>query len=124
MIHGKNLVIKLGNEAIAASNSCDVDYDVENIEVASNTTGIVKKYIPKRESWSMTVAGLLVVGTIEDVLAKIRSQRTATLTAQFTDGHVTYSGNVLIKKFKFSGKVGSLSKYSISFQGSEELTHL
>lgn len=118
MIHGKDLIIKLGNVIVACSDSCEVDFDTDMLEVSGMTDGTTKEYIPKRTSWSIQVSGLLNIGSMESFINKIRT----TLTAQFSDGTKTYQGTVFIKKLKFAGKVKSISKYSATFQGSGSIT--
>ena len=71
ILHGRNLIIKVGGVAIAAAKSCDINVQCEEIETASPSSGAWRTAIFGRKSWSVTtnqlvtslVRPLQIVGT-------------------------------------------------------------
>ena len=71
ILHGRNLIIKVGGVAIAAAKSCDINVQCEETETASPSTGAWRTAITGRKSWSVTtnqlvtslVRPLQIVGT-------------------------------------------------------------
>lgn len=61
ILHGRNLIIKADGEALAASKSCTIDIQSDDIEVSSPLTGIWKTYIAGRRSWKVSASGLVTV---------------------------------------------------------------
>lgn len=120
MIQGKDLKIKLSGSTIAYATGCNVDMDVDVIEVSSKTSGKAKEFVPSRSSWAISVNGLLGSGALKSMKNKLNT----IVTAEFTDGNVTYSGSAIITKLQFTGNVKSLSKYNASLRGSGELAEV
>lgn len=67
ILHGRNLIIKVGDVAIAASKSCDINVHCEEIETSSPQTGIWRTSITGRKSWSVSTNQLVtsIVRNIE-----------------------------------------------------------
>lgn len=59
ILHGRNLIIKVGGVAIAAAKSCDINVQCEEIETASPSTGAWRTAITGRKSWSVTTNQLV-----------------------------------------------------------------
>ena len=59
ILHGRNLIIKVGGVAIAAAKSCDISVQCEEIETASPSTGEWRTAITGRKSWSVTTNQLV-----------------------------------------------------------------
>ena len=71
ILHGRNLIIKVGGVSIAAAKSCDINVQAKEIETASPSTGAWRTAIIGRKSWQVTtnqlvtslVRPLQIVGT-------------------------------------------------------------
>ena len=59
ILHGRNLIIKVGGVAIAAAKSCDINVQCEETETASPSTGAWRTAIIGRKSWSVTTNQLI-----------------------------------------------------------------
>lgn len=60
IIHGRNLIIKADGAAIAASKSCDINVQCDEIQTASPSTGNWRTAILGRKSWSVTTNHLVM----------------------------------------------------------------
>ena len=59
IIHGKDIIIKAGGEAIAAAKSCELDISAEVIKTASPTDGRWQHGIAGRKSWRASCSHLV-----------------------------------------------------------------
>ena len=59
ILHGRNLIIKVGGVAIAAAKSCDINVQCEEIETASPSTGEWRTAITGRKSWTVATNQLV-----------------------------------------------------------------
>ena len=59
ILHGRNLIIKVGGVAIAAAKSCDISVQCEEIETASPSTGEWRTAIIGRKSWAISTNQLV-----------------------------------------------------------------
>lgn len=59
ILHGRNLIIKVGGVAIAAAKSCDINVKAKEIEVSSPTDGEWEHSIMGRKSWQVTCSQLV-----------------------------------------------------------------
>ena len=59
ILHGRNLIIKVGGVAIAAAKSCDINVQCEEIETASPSTGAWRTAITGRKSWTVSTNQLV-----------------------------------------------------------------
>lgn len=75
ILHGRNLIIKNDGVAVAASKSCTIEVQADDIEVATPGTGKWKTFIAGRMSWKVDVSGLIVAtqtAPVADIVAKLR----------------------------------------------------
>ena len=118
IIHGRNLIVKIGNVAIAAAKSCDLQVDCEEIEVASPDTGAWRQYVAGRKSWQVNTGHL--VTAVATNAAKVGT--IVTLTFQVGSTTDTLTGSALVRSWKVSGAVGNLAQGSFQFLGSGALS--
>lgn len=59
MIHGRNLIIYLNGEAIAAAKSCTISMSSGDIEAASDTDGKAKTFLPTQKEWTVRCSTLV-----------------------------------------------------------------
>lgn len=111
IIKGQDVIIALGGTAIAAAKSCDIETDVELIEVSSPTTGVNKTYITGKKDWAVSVSGL-----ITDMQALMQTGNSYTLTCAI-NGSVKIRGPVICKSVKVTGSIGNLTTGTYQFQG-------
>ena len=82
IIHGRNLIIKVGGVAIAAAKSCDINVKAKEIEVSSPTDGEWEHSIMGRKSWQVTtnqlvtslVRPLSIVGTTVSLSMEVEGE--------------------------------------------------
>ena len=122
LIHGRNIIVSklVGNAytAIAAAKSCDIEVEVEQIEVASTSSGQWREYIQGRKGWRVTVSGL--VTAVKDALIQ---DDAVSLKIGVRDSSTDYiSGNAIVRTSKVTGTVGNISQYSVVFIGNGALT--
>ena len=61
ILQGRNLIIKMNGQAIAAAKSCTIDVSAMKIEVSGPTSGEYEEYMAGRKSWSVAVGGLVMI---------------------------------------------------------------
>ena len=116
IIHGRNLIVSVGGEALAAAKSCELDIKADTIEVSDSAQGSFKTFIGGRKSWSVSCGCLvLAVGVNVSMLG-------STVTLTFGVDNDTVSGDAIVTGWKCSGAWGNLANGSFSFQGSGELS--
>lgn len=59
IIHGNNLIVSVGNKAIAAAKSCELNVAADTIEIASPNIGDWRAFICGRKNWNVNVNYLL-----------------------------------------------------------------
>lgn len=122
IIHGGNIIVskKVGNAytAIAAAKSCDIDMDIDMIETSSPDSGSSKTYRDGRESWTVTVSGL-----VENMKGILTQRGQYDLKIAVTGSSTDYmTGKARIRRKKVTATKGNLSTYSVVFQGDGDLT--
>lgn len=59
ILQGNDLIISKGGLAIAGAKTCEITIQGEQMEVANETNGKWKKFLPTRKGWQITVGELL-----------------------------------------------------------------
>ena len=75
ILHGNNLVIKLGGTAIAAAKSCTINVNASTQKVSSPNSGQWEHSIVGRKSWSVSVSQLIVAASSSAAPLKSAIQR-------------------------------------------------
>ena len=116
MILGKNLIVSINGTAIAGAKSCQFQISQNFISACSPTEGRTKRKIPTDYDWSMSVDCLIPSSTLSvSLVDKLIAGTRVFLT--FTDGsNLKRAGWAYVKSCDESGSVGSLSKFSASFE--------
>lgn len=122
IINGRNIIVSrwVGSTltAFAASKSCDIEVEFDQIEKSSPTSGQWREYLVGRKGWRVTVSGLLT-----NMRTLLMQGASVDLKIQVSDDQSDYvNGSALIKTIKETGTVGNLSQYSIVFTGNGALT--
>lgn len=122
VIHGRNLIIRVGGTAIAGAKSCEINVDGEQIETASASTGTWRTFLAGRKEWSVSCGFLIPAsGTpLKSEAAMVNT--TVTLTVQSGLSGDTLTGSAIVKAWKASGTIGNLSQGSFQFRGNGALT--
>ena len=122
VIHGRNLIIRVGGTAIAGAKSCEINVDGEQIETASPSKGTWRTFIAGRKEWSVSCGFLIPAsGTpLKSEAAMVNT--TVTLTVQSGLSGDTLTGSAIVKAWKASGTIGNLSQGSFQFRGNGALT--
>ena len=126
ILHGNNLVIKLGGVAIAAAKSCTINVNASTQKVSSPNSGQWEHSIVSRKSWSVSVSHLIVAASSSATPLKSAIQRvgqTDTLSFEcsgLSNDHM--SGQAHCKSFKATGTMGNLVAASCEFEGTGPLS--
>lgn len=125
MIHGRNILIKIGATNVACAKSCKININQSFIEVCSPTDGRVKEKVPTDYSWGMSTDGLVSLQTDVINLASILKNGTKVrvffIDAQTGQG---FTGMAYIGSVDESGSVGNIVTFSASIEGSGALDNV
>ncbi len=123
MIHGRNLIVSIGDTPVAAAKSCTINVSQDFIQACSPTYGRVKTKIPVAYDWSVSVSGLIgALGNVTNLIDLLIGGTKVLLTFKLRNG-LTYQmiGYAYVKSCEESGSVGSLTTYSASFESTGPL---
>lgn len=117
MIHGKNLILTLDGEAIAASKNCEVSVNSSFIDVCAPNGGVWEEKIPTTIGWSVSTSGLVADTSYVDSLLSLQANRTkVTLRFYDTTTGIHKKGDAYVSNVKMSGAVGNLVNMTMDFQ--------
>ena len=145
---GKNLMLSIGGTIYGFATSCDLSIDVDTKEIStgsfkhSTSAGQWKEYDTERTGWSVNSEHLATVGLGDEkaifnamkageaVAIKFHEVTKGTVatgkvsgeTGTITSGSNGFYGNAIITSFKLSASDDSDATYSISLQGTGELS--
>lgn len=122
VIHGRNLIIKIGDTAIAGAKSCEIDIQGDNIEIASPSQGAWRDFIAGRKEWSISCGHLIPASGTPLKTNAQRVNTTVTLTVQSGQSGDTLTGSAIVNQWKVSGNVGNLATGSFKFRGKGALS--
>ena len=116
MILGRNLIVSIDGVPVAGSKSCQFQISQNFINVCSPTASRVLNKKPTTYDWSMSVDCLIPNSAIPEVLTDVLIEGTRVLLT-FTDGSgYNRAGFAYVKSCEEYGSVGSLAKFSASFE--------
>jgi len=123
MIHGGKIIVAIGNTAIAASKSCDIETACEAIPVSSpltpSSTGKWRRLIAGQKSWMVSVSNL-VIG-VDDLLLEVGTE--VTLKIYDADNQSDYvTGSALCTAAHITATWGNLAQGAWTFEGNGELS--
>lgn len=125
IIHGRNLIIKVGGTAIGAARSCDIDVSCSLIEVtkpnATSAEAKARHYITDRTGWTVTASGFLE--GMSTALLSVGTTVTLTCEVSGINPSDTVSGSAIVQQCRATGTVGQLSQCSFVFQGTGPLSN-
>ena len=116
MIHGRNLIVSINGMPIAGAKSCQFQISQNFISACSPTEGRTKRKVPTDYDWSMSADCIIPSSTLSfSLVDKLIAGTRVFLT--FTDGsNQKRAGWAYVKSCDESGSVGSLAKFSASFE--------
>ena len=121
MIHGRNLIVSIDGTAIAGAKSCSLEISQEFLKVCSPTASRVFDKLPTTYDWSMSVDCLIASSSLPKHLTDLLIKGTKVLLT-FSDGSdQRRAGYAYVKSCNQTGSVGSIAKFSASFESSGEL---
>ena len=120
LIHGRNILIYAGGQAVAAARSCTISMSVDDSEVSNPASISTRNYIAGRKSWNMTITKLVTVAYtfFENTDQEVRLS--FMVRGSSTD---RMTGNAIVKNVEVSGTVGSLTTGNFTFQGTGPLAY-
>ena len=118
MIHGRNLIVSIDGTAIAGAKSCSLEISQEFLKVCSPTASRVFDKLPTTYDWSMSVDCLIASSSLPKHLTDLLIKGTKVLLT-FSDGSdQRRAGYAYVKSCNQTGSVGSIAKFSASFESS------
>ena len=121
MILGRNLIVSIDGVPVAGSKSCQFQISQNFIQACAPTEGRTKRKIPTDYDWSISVDCLIPSSTLSVSLVDKLIEGTRVLLT-FTDGSgQNRAGFAYVKSCDESGSVGSLAKFSASFEADGSL---
>lgn len=121
-LKGNNIIVMVGNNAIAAAKSCEVEMSTELIEVSSPSSGTARSYVAGKTEWKVNVNRLLADTSVM-YQAVLQVGTSVTLKVQVRNKSSDYlTGTAIVKSVKMTASRGDLVKFAISFVGTSELT--
>ena len=119
IIHGRNLILKIGNAAIAGAKSCELTVNCDEIEISSPNSSQWRDFVAGRKYWEVT-CNHLVVTTSSSLPVKSNTAMVGSkVTLSFDSGQTgdTISGQALVRTWKVTATVGNLAQGSFVFRG-------
>lgn len=129
IVKGKNLIVKIADTVIACARSCELSIEAETIEVSNPKSGIWRRYIAGRKSWSVSISSLVAINTGVDEPENMRQALNmvgteALLTFQMVNASgkwCEFCGVALCKGSKITGTNRQLAQGAWDFIGNGEL---
>ena len=121
ILHGEQVIISINGQAVAASKTCDIHLDVELIEVAPQTDGACREFIPGRLSWKVTT-GQLVQQFSSQLLLQVGAVVSLRITVN-GEQTMTGDGEAIVSRCAVQASVGSLANGQFEFTGSGYLNN-
>jgi predicted secreted protein len=146
LLEGKNLLLAIGDKVYGYATSATLDVTVDTEETSSTTykqmntagEGSWKKFSAAKKSWTCSTDHLVgtidnfdaafsaIVATNPEVTIKFGSVTYTTgtgdnMTSAFDKG-AAYTGKAIITSLNISGSTDGEATFSVSFQGTGELT--
>lgn len=120
-LKGKDLLIYMDGQVVAAAKSCRISMDTEVGEKSKPGGGNTKSFLSGRYEWSVTV-NRLVTNVSENFLNLNKVVRLTFVVRNgqtLTDDRMT--GNAFVKKSEVIASLASLTQGSFVFQGTGKL---
>lgn len=130
MTHSNDIVVYLGNTAIAATRSNEMRRSADLIEKRSPATGSEKEYVAGMKSWSVSTSFLVPsLGTALDGLLAVGTTYTLTFgaarqTPTQSSPLVGLQGTAILKECVITASLPNLVQGSFTFQGTGALTNI
>lgn len=122
MIHGRDLRIYIGSNAIAAAKNCTLNISQSFIEAASPVSGRTTTKIPTRYAWTLSADGLVGANdNTADLMNLLIAGTPVTLRFRDPDMWMDFTGTAYVESISVGGNVGALSTYSLQLTGSGAL---
>jgi len=125
MIHGRNLIIYLDGEPIAAAKSCTISMSIGDIEAANDADGKAKVSIPTQKEWTVRCQVLVtsLIGHMADIGDTVRlSMVVCDWEKNLTTDRLT--GDAILTSANVTASVGNLVQGNFSFKGTESLERI
>ena len=122
MIHGRNLIIYLNGEAIAAAKSCTISMSLGDIEAASDTDGKAKTFLPTQKEWTVRCSTL--VTSLTGHFANIGNTVRLSMVVCDWDKNPTpdrLTGEAIVTSANVTASVGNLVQGNFQFKGTGAL---
>lgn len=132
---GRNLQVSIGGKYYGFATSCDINISMETKEIAyKSPSGMWKEQTTETLSWDVNSEHLATVEQTDEKALFAAMTAGEPVAIEFssvtygadnaaTKGTLLYKGNAIITSFKLSAAKDGDATYSISLQGTGELTN-
>lgn len=118
VIHGRNLIVKIDDTAVAGSRSCSLTMQSDLLEVTAPNEGEYNHYIAGRKEWQVKCSFLVIDNAFKTFPMMVGQ----TVTLEFVDRNgVGLHGQAIVKQCEISSAISNLAQGSFTFQGNGEL---
>lgn len=125
VIRGSDLILYVGEVAIALSTSCEVSISTNMLDVTNKDSNGWKRILPDVKEWSISsdhmVAYDAAYGVKEILAAQLAGTKLSVKFSTEVTGDMVLSGNVYIDSNNINAAQGSPATFSFSGQGDGEL---
>lgn len=118
-MNGNNIILLKNGVAVGAVVSNDVQTDGEHIEVASNTDGGWREFLPSRKSWVMTATCLVLSSTI--FANMIQAGQTFTMKTRDRQDRNNVHGLAKLEECRITATRGQIVQGYFKFKGIDYL---
>ena len=116
VIHGGGIIVSRlvdgTYRAFAAARSCEIEVTTDDLELASQTDALWRKFLGGKKSWKVTVNGLTTA--MKNTLLQAGSEYSIKVSTSSSDYVV---GLALCRNAKVTATDGNLSQYGCTFIG-------
>jgi len=121
-INGTNVILRKGSTVFAASTSCSLEVNSDQVDVTNKSSNRKKEYMYGFNGYTISCDGLITLDDYDyfDMLTDQKNGTTITVT--FTVDTKVITGTCNIESVSVEGPVEGVATYSVSLQGTGDYT--
>ena len=121
-INGTNVILRKGSTVFAASTSCSLEVNSDQVDVTNKSSNRKKEYMYGFNGYTISCDGLITLNDY-DYFDMLTDQKNGTvITVTFTVDTKVITGTCNIESVSVEGPVEGVATYSVSLQGTGDYT--
>ena len=122
-MNGKNIIIYVGGEPVAATRSNEIQCGCELIEISSPDSNEWREYIAGRKEWSLSIGWLVTTHSDLTKLLTVGTTVSITIGTGGGGGGIIAGlyGTAIVQSCKLTATVGNLAQGGLQLKGTGEL---